>query len=91
MTANNNFLLENLPREDLLDEDFLKFDDSSTIKTLGIRWNAWSDSFYYVVEPIEIAPFTTKRRILSVIARLFDPLGWLGPVVIIAKTLMQDL
>ena len=28
---------------------------------------------------------------LSEIAKLFDPLGWLGPVVIRAKALMQDL
>ena len=91
ITANEKILLENLPREDLLDEDFLKFDDSSSTKTLGIRWNALLDSFYYVVEPIEITPSTTKRIILSIIARLFDPLGWLGPIVIIAKTLMQEL
>ncbi|XP_065355015.1 uncharacterized protein LOC135949392 [Calliphora vicina] len=91
MTANDQSLLKDLPREDLLDEDFLKLDASSTIKTLGIRWNAITDSFYYVVDTIEVTPSTTKRRILSVIARLFNPLGWLGPIVIIAKILMQEL
>lgn len=92
MTANNTFLLENLAREDLLDEEFLKIDDSSTIKTLGIRWNAIQDIFYYIVQPInESSSVTTKRQILSVIARLFDPLGWLSPIVILAKLLMQQL
>ncbi|XP_033228907.1 uncharacterized protein LOC117180519 [Belonocnema kinseyi] len=33
----------------------------------------------------------TKRLILSVIAKLYDPMGWLSPVVIVAKRLMQQL
>ena len=28
---------------------------------------------------------------MSVIAKLFDPRGWLGPIVILAKLLMQQL
>ncbi|XP_075163067.1 uncharacterized protein LOC142235692 [Haematobia irritans] len=91
ITANNRFLLQDIAREDLLDEEFLKFDDSRAVKTLGIRWNAKCDYFYYVVGPIIDSPIVTKRQILSVIARLFDPLGWLGPIVIIAKMLMQQL
>ncbi|XP_075167743.1 uncharacterized protein LOC142239882 [Haematobia irritans] len=56
MTSNNDFLLQHLAREDLLDEDFLKFDESSTTKTLGIRWNAKEDEFFYNVESIEKIP-----------------------------------
>lgn len=33
----------------------------------------------------------TKRSILSDVARLFDPFGWLSPVVITAKVLIQKL
>ncbi|XP_011858403.1 PREDICTED: uncharacterized protein LOC105555962 [Vollenhovia emeryi] len=33
----------------------------------------------------------TKRKILSEIAKLFDPLGLLGPVILHAKRLMQDV
>jgi hypothetical protein len=33
----------------------------------------------------------TRRKILSDIAKLFDPIGWLAPVVITAKIMMQDL
>ncbi|XP_075163011.1 uncharacterized protein LOC142235633 [Haematobia irritans] len=91
IAANAKFLLENIAREDLLDEEFLNFDDSSSAKTLGVRWNAMSDSFYYVVSTLEATPTATKRQILSVIARLYDPLGWLGPIVILAKVLMQQL
>lgn len=33
----------------------------------------------------------TKRSVLSFIARMFDPLGWLSPIIITAKVFMQEL
>ncbi|CAH2226403.1 jg22167, partial [Pararge aegeria aegeria] len=33
----------------------------------------------------------TKRSILSDVARLFDPFGWLAPVIVMAKVLIQKL
>lgn len=32
-----------------------------------------------------------KRSVLSVIARLYDPMGWLSPVIFWAKAFMQIL
>lgn len=90
-TSNSKEILSGLPRDHLLNCDFLNFDDKSIAKTLGIRWNAISDSFYFVTEKIQNKNAFTKREVLSVIARLFDPLGWLAPVVINAKVLMQQL
>ncbi|XP_062538370.1 uncharacterized protein LOC134206658 [Armigeres subalbatus] len=34
---------------------------------------------------------TTKRQVLSDIGRLFDPLGFLGPIITSAKLVMQDI
>lgn len=34
---------------------------------------------------------TTKRAILSAIARVYDPIGALGPTILWAKALMQKL
>lgn len=36
-------------------------------------------------------PGKTKRAILSKIAKFFDPLGWITPVIITAKIFIQDL
>ncbi|XP_075157708.1 uncharacterized protein LOC142230974 [Haematobia irritans] len=88
-TSNRREILEDLPRDHLLNEQFLSFDDKSSVKTLGIRWDAVSDEFYFVTEKLANKETYTKREVLSVIARLFDPLGWLSPVVINAKILMQ--
>lgn len=60
------------------------------MKTLGIFWNAREDKINYTVDP-HITERVTKRTILSSIAKIFDPLGLLGPVAITAKIIMQQL
>ncbi|XP_036346634.1 uncharacterized protein LOC118755949, partial [Rhagoletis pomonella] len=76
ITANNPKILEKIPKSDLLDSDFLKFESTSSTKTLGMRWNALSDTFSYSVAPINATKTATKRQISSTIAKLFDPAGW---------------
>ncbi|XP_036337045.1 uncharacterized protein LOC118747130 [Rhagoletis pomonella] len=90
-TSNSSKILEGIPKSHLLTEDFLQFEDSSAVKALGIRWNAKSDYFYFTAKPIENRAVITKRAILSAIAKLFDPIGWLAPVVIVAKIIMQNI
>ncbi|CAI6357820.1 unnamed protein product [Macrosiphum euphorbiae] len=65
--------------------------ETEAIKTLGLYWDSNSDSFIYKVSLPIPEHKITKRSILSNIARLFDPLGLLGPVIVIAKILMQQL
>ncbi|XP_065365526.1 uncharacterized protein LOC135958552 [Calliphora vicina] len=91
ITANDPRLLSHIPKEDLYDSDFLRFHDASSTKTLDIKWNALSDSFSYNFDPFEQATKISKRQILSSVAKLFDPAGWLAPIVIRAKTLIQQL
>jgi len=43
----------------------------------------------FTIHPRTITEFT-KRRVLAETARLFDPLGWLAPVIIHAKILIQS-
>ena len=57
---------------------------------LGIRWSPQANAFRYVIGPPAL-PATTKRTILSVTARLYGPLGWISPAVVVAKILLQDL
>ncbi|XP_036146899.1 uncharacterized protein LOC118646978 [Monomorium pharaonis] len=61
-----------------------------TVKVLGIVWNPALGAFCYRVS-LESSLPKTKRSILSIIARLYDPLGWVTPVTVAAKILMQHL
>lgn len=60
------------------------------LKILGITWNPSSDAFQFQVKLPDQFP-NSKRRILSTIAKLFDPLGWVAPVTLAAKVFMQRL
>ncbi|GFS64815.1 integrase catalytic domain-containing protein [Trichonephila clavipes] len=66
------------------------FASPEEIKTLGIAWKSKTDCFNFKVE-VEQNAHPTKRSVLSIIARLFDPLGLLGPVITKAKIFMQQL
>ncbi|XP_011859305.1 PREDICTED: uncharacterized protein LOC105556805 [Vollenhovia emeryi] len=58
--------------------------------TLGLQWHPREDAFSFRMSPATTQQIT-KRTVLSQTARLFDPLGWLAPVVIKAKILIQQL
>ncbi|XP_043494166.1 uncharacterized protein LOC122519065 [Polistes fuscatus] len=67
-------------------------ENDQTVKTLGVRWVPEQDEFRFDAASIaDMAAAHTKRSVLSNIARLFDPLGWLSPVTVVAKILMQDM
>ncbi|XP_075150747.1 uncharacterized protein LOC142224855 [Haematobia irritans] len=90
-TSNYREILDSLPPEYLVDAQLLAFVEASNSKPLGVRWNAQLDAFYFAVEPIAKRCGYTKREVLSAIAKLFDPVGWLGPVIIVAKIIMQKV
>jgi len=63
-----------------------------TVKALGIKWNTGSDTFSFDVNlPKTTSQNVTKRIMLSETAKLYDPLGWLSPLIINAKILLQQL
>ncbi|GFW90513.1 integrase_H2C2 domain-containing protein [Trichonephila clavipes] len=67
--------------------DFLESDET---KALGIILNPKLDCFLFRIEQQRPTSFT-KRMVLSTIARIFDPLGLLGPIITWAKIFMQRL
>ncbi|GFQ65777.1 uncharacterized protein TNCT_640541 [Trichonephila clavata] len=60
------------------------------VKILGMIWNSVSDTFTYKAN-VSLNLGYTKRAVLSQIARIYDPFGYLGPVISKAKTFMQQL
>ncbi|XP_044757729.1 uncharacterized protein LOC123315893 [Coccinella septempunctata] len=67
----------------------LDLEPDSVIKILGLQWNPSTDAFSYSVQPI--SKTCTKRNILSELARIYDPLGFLTPFVLYLKHLIQRL
>ncbi|XP_043466366.1 uncharacterized protein LOC122501154 [Leptopilina heterotoma] len=67
-------------------------DQLSIFKTLGILWNSNADHFEFkFVQETFIPENISKRTIASCIAKLYDPLGWLSPITVAAKIMLQDI
>lgn len=89
--SNDKRLLAHIREEHKSEQAVIEFDnDEQTIKVLGLQWCPTSDSFSFKVSINDNSVFT-KRGLLSEAARLFDPLGWLAPVIIKIKILFQQL
>ncbi|XP_076301551.1 uncharacterized protein LOC143219488 [Lasioglossum baleicum] len=72
-------------------KDTHEINSNSIIKALGVLWNSSTDVITYSTNINTNNSQVTKRIILSSTAQLFDPLGLLGPVIVKAKMIMQDL
>lgn len=89
-SSNSEILLEHLPESDRETKTLLEFDTKSSVKTLGVQWSPVHDNFHFKVNLSNSVSYS-KRTILSDIAKLFDPLGWVSPCLIKAKLLIQKL
>lgn len=67
-----------------LDRDKLPLD-----RALGLQWCIETDTFKFKLKAKEKP--ATKQGILSIISSVYDTLGFLAPVILPAKLLLQDL
>jgi hypothetical protein len=67
----------------------LDFDKSPVNRTLGMEWNVKLDIFRFSVSLAEKP--ATKRGVLSTLSSLFDPMGFICPIILTAKNIMQHL
>ncbi|KAH8397335.1 hypothetical protein KR215_012189, partial [Drosophila sulfurigaster] len=65
--------------------------ETDATKTLGVIWLPNEDVFQFRIDDSFMGLKATKRNILSVTSRLFDPLGLLSPLIIKPKILLQEL
>ncbi|XP_071581646.1 uncharacterized protein [Temnothorax nylanderi] len=88
--SNDPRLLQDIPEADHGLAVDKHLGDDSSLRVLGIVWNPNTDSFQIHTHPTTDLQFT-KRSFLSLLSRVFDPLGWVAPVTITAKIIMQSL
>ncbi|XP_018364596.1 PREDICTED: uncharacterized protein LOC108762191 [Trachymyrmex cornetzi] len=60
-------------------------------KILGLYWDVNQDVFQYRLRLSEETSKITKRKVLTQVSQIYDPLGWLGPSIVKAKILLQRL
>lgn len=65
-------------------------DKESIFSALGLSWHPLSDEFQFIVNTDKKNTVWTKRSVLSSVAQIYDPLGWLSPILITAKIFMQS-
>ncbi|XP_039438590.1 uncharacterized protein LOC120419818 [Culex pipiens pallens] len=90
--ANHSDLLREVP-EELRGNSFEVTDDSSKtiVKTLGVTWNPFEDWFSVSVPDFDDLEEVTRRKLLSQLAKIFDPLGFFGPVITYAKLILREV
>ncbi|KRX47349.1 hypothetical protein T05_80 [Trichinella murrelli] len=84
-SSNEPLVLRSLPEEDIVSESKAKM-------ALGIVWDSKEDIITFpVVSVARPDQQMTKRGMLSVIMKIFDPLGYLSPFLVKAKRMLQAL
>ncbi|XP_025264886.1 uncharacterized protein LOC112638071 [Camponotus floridanus] len=86
--SNSPELLKNI--HDQTDNTVIINHEASS-RILGMHWNQSLDELHFSYIPDAEHKNLSKRVILSEVSRLFDPLGLLGPAVVLSKLLLQDL
>ena len=71
-----------------------EIDPTMEHKVLGSNWNLSEDTF--VLKLSKVVEFAsdlepTKRNVLRIEAKLFDPLGLISPVMVVSRMLLQKL
>ncbi|KAL0859999.1 hypothetical protein ABMA27_010314 [Loxostege sticticalis] len=88
--SNDMTILQDIPKEKYgfqqkdLDQDL-------TVKTLGLIFDIKNDVFEFSGKVVCVPKVPTKRTVLSSVSKFFDPMGYVGPVVVKAKMILQLL
>ncbi|KAK0131615.1 hypothetical protein N1851_033674 [Merluccius polli] len=90
--SNNRGVLLSIPEEDRsknLHELDLDRDQLPVERALGLHWCVETDTFKFKLA-LKEQPHT-RRGILSTVSSIYDPLGFLAPLTLPAKLMLQDM
>ncbi|XP_060861782.1 uncharacterized protein LOC132938783 [Metopolophium dirhodum] len=89
--SNSQSVLEHIDNKN--DDELLVLDlgENDVIKSLGLCWKPVADVFQFNVAISDKNSEATKRSLLSALNSIFDPLGFLAPVLVKGKIFLQQL
>ena len=85
LKATPSTIQELLPTQELVDQHSAAYP-----KALGVSWDSREDTMHTSIN-LPDSHSVTKRGVISDIARTFDVLGWVAPVILPMKLLYRDL
>ncbi|XP_035898857.1 uncharacterized protein LOC118506181 [Anopheles stephensi] len=89
--SNKPSVLQHVDQQQLAATPSAESGAEGVLATLGLVWDSSSDNMSFKINaPYVIGPIT-KRKVLSCIARIYDPLGIVDPVKAMAKQFLQRI
>jgi transposase InsO family protein len=89
--SNKPAVLQDIPPEDRAVQTITIGGGCQTERVLGIQWDPERDVFLYDLDGLPKSSWPTKRQLLSDVMKTFDPLGFIGCVLIHTKILLQEV
>ena len=92
IASNSQEVMAAFPPEDHASDNknlYLEEDATAVQRSLGLDWNPKLDTFSFKVADGD-KPYT-RRGVLSTINSLYDPLGFVAPVIIQGKFILREL
>lgn len=87
--SNSREVLASVPETERSIQGVDLFSDKlPTQRTLGLEWRIESDSFQFT-NNVKDKP-ATRRGMLSIVAQMYDPLGFLAPFTLLGKSILQE-
>lgn len=90
--SNSKNVLESIPKEECAESVKhldMAFGEPLMERALGVQWCVSSDNFQFKVTVKEHS--LTRRGVLSTVASIYDPLGFLPPLILLGKQILQQL
>ncbi|XP_032411399.1 uncharacterized protein LOC116714770 isoform X2 [Xiphophorus hellerii] len=89
--SNNKEVLATIPQEEQAQskDQNMAFGELHIERALGVQWCVEADEFQFRVQ-VKEHPLT-RRGVLSTVASIYDPLGFVAPFTLIGKQILQTL
>ncbi|XP_060861005.1 uncharacterized protein LOC132938271 [Metopolophium dirhodum] len=89
--SNSDEILADVVKEQRQPLFVIRAEAEDVVKSLGLCWKPVQDEFIFQLASIPKRAKVTKRMLLSDLNKIFDPLGFLTPVLITGKIFLQRL